>query len=210
MLLAELGFRLKSVFSLSQGSPYISLRWNSATFQCSTNINSTAAQLFPGELMVWSVYESTIWKELHTRLNLSYLRRNNLTLRGENGITHTMLCVCSSLVSSFYQQQTMPHSLRCSDGCLTSSNGNLKCTLEENKTVQIGYQEGNCPTWILCAWSISSHYQGNSDGPVLFATSLLVSTPAEAQALCFGVLAVHNCPMCHWYNTAWRHFMWKA
>lgn len=137
MLLAELGFRLKSVFSLSQGSPYISSRWNSATFKCSTNINSTAAQLFPGERMVWSVYESSIWKELHTRLNLSYLRRNNLTLWGENDITHTTPCVCSSLVSSCYQQQTMPHSLLCSDGCLTSSNGNLKCTLEENKTVQI-------------------------------------------------------------------------
>lgn len=89
MLLAELGFRLKSVFSRSQGSPYISLRWNSATFKCSTNINSTAAQLFPGELMVWSIYESSMWKELHTKLNLSYLRRNNLTLRGENDITHT-------------------------------------------------------------------------------------------------------------------------
>lgn len=77
---------------------------------------------------------------------------------------------------------------------------------KQNST-DTGYQEGNCPTCTLCAWSIKSHYQGNSDGPVMFSTSLLVSTPAEKQAVCFGVLAVHNCPMCHWNNTAWRHLM---
>lgn len=33
MLLAELGFRLESVFSLSQGSPYISLQLKTATFK---------------------------------------------------------------------------------------------------------------------------------------------------------------------------------